>query len=185
MNHQDLVHKAVSWLKNSRHCGVVLWERSSSCSETPDAIGWNGGNSVLLECKASRQDFLCDKHKTHRENPKSGMGRWRYYFTRSGLIDPAELEASGWGLLEWRSKVFKVRESKDFYPYSQISELRLLTSELRLIQMAQDGHAVSRSGRAEYALRGLPVRWKDDVDRERLADLERRQMREKGAEAPR
>lgn len=99
--------------------GAVGGSRRSRRSnrEIPDAIGWlRSGVSLLVECKASRGDFLSDAVKPSRRSAKSaglavpepvvkgprkteGLGAYRFYFAPSGLLAPEELP-EGWGLLE-------------------------------------------------------------------------------------
>lgn len=69
-------------------------------SEVPDAIGWtqSGRLSYLVECKASRGDFLADKKKPHRQPDGKGMGCYRYFMCPPGLIKADELPTR-WGLL--------------------------------------------------------------------------------------
>jgi hypothetical protein len=66
--------------------------------EQPDAIGWRDGLSIMIECKASRSDFLADKNKDVRKRPERGMGDWRFYLCPPEIIYPSELPL-GWGLL--------------------------------------------------------------------------------------
>ena len=114
MNHADLVEIAVKWLRNGarvpdsssrtgerrRNCGVVLSEMVTSTMETPDAIGWflAGDRSVLVECKATRPDFLADKRKMFRRHKSWGCGDYRYFLAPDGLIANHEVPV-GWGLL--------------------------------------------------------------------------------------
>lgn len=98
MTHAELVLRAARWLRNTKGCGVVLTERGVD-HEHPDAIGWRGAWSILVECKTSRSDFLADAKKPHRIESDLGMGQERYYMTVPFLLDPLELPA-GWGLLE-------------------------------------------------------------------------------------
>lgn len=78
-------------------CGVVLTELNTQ-REVPDAIGFNSGQSHLIECKVSRADFLADKRKDFRKNPEKGMGDFRYYMCPAGMIVKSELPL-GWGLI--------------------------------------------------------------------------------------
>lgn len=109
--HSRLVHRAVRWLHNTRKCAVTLWERTCHfSSEIPDAIGWEpDGWSILVECKATRGDFLKDKRKTHRQNEHS-MGQERWYFTPPALVSVDELPA-GWGLLELHGDRVRKKET--------------------------------------------------------------------------
>lgn len=100
MTHNELVNRAERWLKN-QGCGVVFRDefRAVTCDgEQPDAIGWRSGLSLLIECKASRGDFLADKKKRFRQDPALGMGDWRFFMCPPDLINPEDLP-QGWGLL--------------------------------------------------------------------------------------
>lgn len=109
MNHRALCDIALKWLKRPNSagghgCQIALIEcRTGWDGEIPDAIGFRAtgheptDGSVVVEVKVSRQDFLADSKKTHRQS--GGVGRWRYFMTPKGLIDPTELPAR-WGLLE-------------------------------------------------------------------------------------
>lgn len=101
MTHEQLVDKAVRWLRSYR-CGVVLSEQACTSGEMPDAIGWKQAcHSVLVECKISRADFLVDRQKPFRVKPEKGVGSERFYLTPPGLVKVEELPV-GWGLLEYR-----------------------------------------------------------------------------------
>jgi hypothetical protein len=99
--HAQLVTAAVEWLRRKYRCGIVLSEQYCATGEVPDAIGWKGQcRSVLVECKASRADFLADAQKPFRTNPEEGLGCERLYLAPRGLIAPHELPKH-WGLLEY------------------------------------------------------------------------------------
>lgn len=98
MTHAKLVDAAVAWLRR-QGCPVVVGELVTGSAETPDALGWISGRSILVECKASRADFLADAKKPFRIHPALGMGDLRFFLAPAGLIRPDELPA-GWGLLE-------------------------------------------------------------------------------------
>lgn len=100
MTHDELVNRAEKWLK-TYGCGVVFRDEFrpiTSNREQPDAIGWVVNTSILVECKATRSDFLKDKKKLFRKNPEQGMGDWRFFMCPPGLIKVEDLP-SGWGLL--------------------------------------------------------------------------------------
>lgn len=98
--HSELVRRAERWLRLSCGCGAVLSELSAytPTGEIPDAIGWRSNYSVLVECKATRRDFLVDRKKLFRRHPKMGVGDFRFYLCPPKLIAPEELP-EGWGLL--------------------------------------------------------------------------------------
>lgn len=98
-----LVTLAYDWILKRRggFCGVAFKEFNTRASngEYPDVLGFRScGNSVLIEVKSSRADFLCDKRKPFRKNPDFGMGTYRFYMCPWGLIKPADLP-QGWGLI--------------------------------------------------------------------------------------
>lgn len=101
MDHKTLVYAAVRWLKRTQRCPIVVAELVSYASEQPDAIGYRGGLSILVECKASRADFLRDQKKQHRG--RGSMGDYRYYLSPPDVVRPGDL-SEGWGLLHFDGK---------------------------------------------------------------------------------
>ncbi len=98
--HDDLVLRAERWLR-SKGCRVVLrdpFKAAVGSGECPDALGWRDGLSLLIECKASRRDFLADAKKPFRRLPEMGMGDWRFYMAPPDVLQPADMP-EGWGLL--------------------------------------------------------------------------------------
>lgn len=100
MTHAQLVARAERWLREEQLCPVVLVEAKGAGGETPDAIGFSHltHESCLVECKATRADFLDDARKPFRMDPWMGVGRWRYYLVPEGLIPPEGIPER-WGLL--------------------------------------------------------------------------------------
>lgn len=105
--HAELVEDAASWLKNTCRCGWVVKEYRSYANENPDAFGMTSMGSFLVECKATRSDFLADAKKFPRTHPGHCMGDYRFYFANPGIIDPEELP-EGWGLVEAGEKRHRV-----------------------------------------------------------------------------
>ncbi|HZC22884.1 MAG TPA: hypothetical protein VE866_06060, partial [Candidatus Binatia bacterium] len=112
LSHEDLRKAAICWLKLRKYdyrnqipiggnCTILTSEIVSNASDNPDAIGWNMGHSVLVECKASRADYHRDQKKPQRQ-VGTGMGEHRYYFTPKGLLSPEEIP-EGWGLVEYEN----------------------------------------------------------------------------------
>lgn len=107
LDHSALCEIAKKWLlrPNSQRghgCNVALSEcRSGWVGEMPDAIGYRAAtittDTVLVEAKTSRADFLADAKKPHRADGE-GIGLYRYYMCPEGLIQPEEVPAR-WGLL--------------------------------------------------------------------------------------
>ncbi len=98
ISHQQLVEIAYKWVLKNGSCGFAAKEIGTISSEIPDVIGFvSGSHSVLIECKASRSDFLKDKHKLFRQDG-SGMGLFRIYCCPVGIIKPEDLPEK-WGLI--------------------------------------------------------------------------------------
>lgn len=145
MTHAELVIRAEKWLIQ-HGCGVTLrdpFRANTHNGECPDAIGWRDGLSILIECKASRADFMADKNKPFRANPASGMGDWRFYLCPPETINVEDLP-NGWGLLWATPKTIrKMRgvprncgwwHGKPFDPCKR-SETMMLTSALRRLSI--------------------------------------------------
>ena len=137
MTHKDLVKKAIVWLKNNQRCTVVVSERGSAyVSEQPDGIGFKGGFSILVECKASRVDFLKDSKKHFRECAWAGMGQKRYYMTPKGLIKPDELPPN-WGLIEVYERQCRIKHDAEvFEETNKHNEVAFLTSVIRRLEIS-------------------------------------------------
>jgi hypothetical protein len=144
MTHAELVELAAEWLRAK--CSVVITEMVavSVTMECPDAIGWYSHASYLVECKASRSDFLADRKKQFRQSPEHGMGTYRYFLAPKGMIRPEELPAN-WGLLEVgeggkvRAKVKAAHQPA----YFQAERDLLLSSLKRVGKAIPDGAGVS------------------------------------------
>lgn len=80
VEHDQLVNIAARWLAN--RCSVVVTELNTVSGEIPDAIGWHGPHSILIECKVTRCDFKSDAGKFFRRCPEYGMGLSRYFLMR-------------------------------------------------------------------------------------------------------
>lgn len=104
MKHDELVKIAGKWLKN-QGCGYVATELKALTpnGEIPDAIGFRSDYSVIVECKASRSDFLADRKKIFRKVPEMGMGDFRFFMCPDGMIHPSDLPEK-WGLLHVTEK---------------------------------------------------------------------------------
>ena len=125
VSHAELVQRAVLWLAGTMRCGIVLTEFASAEPETPDALGFTrGGDSILVECKASRADFLRDSRKPSRAYGAQGLGRLRYYLCAPGVIrfGTGELDLTeGWGLATVGARVRVV-----VHPVPRPDDLRLV-----------------------------------------------------------
>ena len=68
----------------------------TSLPESPDIITLSKGfglhePSVVVECKATRADFLKDRKKPFRIYPDKGMGMFRAYVTNPGIASRIEI----------------------------------------------------------------------------------------------
>ena len=163
MTHQQLVQKAVAWLRSYR-CSVVLSEQACVSGEMPDAIGWKRAcHSVLVECKVSRGDFLADREKPFRQKPESGVGCERFHLAPEGLIREDELP-TGWGLLEFRSRRIEVvrRSARNLRTSIGFGyEMNLLLASLRRVELRIEPQSITeflkwKNRMAEYNRGSLP-----------------------------
>jgi hypothetical protein len=133
--HSDLVELAKRWLQSK--CGVVITEIATT-GEEPDAIGWQGSHSLLIECKASRADFLADKQKSFRRQSERGIGLARYFLAPAGMIAVDELPEK-WGLLETNDgqRAQVVKASSHFADTNHRHEITILLSAMRRLGQTQ------------------------------------------------
>jgi hypothetical protein len=138
LTHKELVKKARAWLTNNQRCTVVMAELATTHNtETPDALGFFafGGSSILVECKASRADFLADKNKVFRREAERGMGDQRYFMAPAGLVKPSEVPDS-WGLLEAHDHQIRVAKEAVFTAADKNAEIVMLVSVLRRLELS-------------------------------------------------
>lgn len=136
MTHEQLVSMARKWLVRGRQCSVVLTETQAQSGEVPDAIGWRGQFSILIECKTSRADFRRDLDKWYR-NSGFGIGQQRFFMAPQGVIPTHELP-EGWGLLEVSGNVVRtvVEHSLVYLDEKRAAaEVPLLVAALRRSQV--------------------------------------------------
>lgn len=139
ITHDELVKRAVRWMKNSYGCGVAVPELVTYAKENPDAVGWkdNGQTTVIIECKTSKSDYIADQEKTTRRNPKLCAGDIRYYFTPPNLLRPDEIDPV-WGLLECGTRsVKKIKEAIRVNGDPQESKI-MMYSLLRRVEVRGD-----------------------------------------------
>jgi hypothetical protein len=148
MTHSALVELAVRWLRTNYRCGIILSEQACCSGEVPDVIGWKGRcRSVLVECKVSRADFLCDRGKPWRLGPQGALGCERFYMAPAGLIAAAELPA-GWGLLEVRGRKVEVavacnKRKSLRTPEGLLNEMNLLLASLRRVEIRVEPQTIT------------------------------------------
>ena len=144
MTHSDLVTRAERWLRNTMHCRVVLCELTAYTysRETPDAIGWVNGQSILVEAKTSRGDFKADRKKPSRRIPgHSAMGNRRVYLTPPGLLTGLVLP-KGWSWYEAHEKQVRHRAGPLLMHGGNIPLESCLHSEIAILVSA-----LTRKGR--------------------------------------
>jgi hypothetical protein len=165
MKHAHLVARAADWLRHKYGCGIVLSEQYCVTGEVPDVIGWKAScQSVLVECKVSRGDFLADAGKSFRSCPEEGLGSKRFYMTPAGMIAPAELPKH-WGLLEYKDREVQlaVKPGKmDLRsPIGLMKEMNLLLASLRRVEVRIEPQTITeflkwKNRMAEYNGGRLP-----------------------------
>jgi hypothetical protein len=95
LTHKECVEIAYKWVIKNGSVGFAFKELKSTADEIPDVIGFDSCQSIVIECKVSRSDFLSDKNKSHRSK---GMGNWRFFCCPKGMIKKEELPDK-WGLI--------------------------------------------------------------------------------------
>ncbi|MGE5113362.1 MAG: hypothetical protein ACM3JB_21055 [Acidobacteriaceae bacterium] len=166
VKHAILVSKAVEWLRSSYGCGVILSEQYCATGEIPDAIGWKGFcRSVVVECKATRGDFLADAGKPFRLCPEEGLGCERLYLAPAGIIAPEELPKN-WGLLEFARRevrlVIKPKRVDQRTMVGMMKEMNLLLASLRRVELRIEPQTITdflkwKNRMAEYNGGFLPA----------------------------
>lgn len=134
--HRQLVKRIATWYKNRHQSCIVLAEFVTAAQEIPDVIVFeSGAHTVLLECKASRSDFLSDKHKFFRRQEDYGMGEHRYYVAPHGMIQPDELP-EGWGLYEVDERCVREKVEAKGKQANKTKECCMLMSALRRLEIS-------------------------------------------------
>ncbi len=136
MTHKELVRAAVRWLTNTEHCGAVLAEISAAAIERPDAIGWQAHKSIVVECKASRSDFLADKNKSSARIGRL-VGNERYYLSEAMILRPEDVAGTPYGLITVDGSQCRVRVKAQHRALSDVElmdERTMLVAALRRIQ---------------------------------------------------
>lgn len=134
--HKQLVYRISTWFKNRHQSCIVMAEFVTAAQEIPDVLVMqSGAHSVLVECKASRSDFLSDKNKFFRRQEDYGVGDNRYYAAPVGMLKPDELPV-GWGLLEVGER--QIREVAEPKPKeaNKRRECIMLMSALRRLEIS-------------------------------------------------
>ena len=163
--HAQLVARAVEWLRYKYGCGIILSEQYCASGEVPDVIGWKGFcQSVLVECKVSRSDFLADAHKPFRLKPEEGLGSRRFYMAPAGTIARDELPKY-WGLLESKGRevIMTVKPGRQDLRSSAglMKEMNLLLASLRRVEVRIEPQTITdflkwKNRMAEYNGGKLP-----------------------------
>ncbi|MDD2765271.1 MAG: hypothetical protein PHE83_15005 [Opitutaceae bacterium] len=151
--HAFLVEKARCWLSSPTGggCPVVVTELATS-GEEPDAIGWRGGWSIIVECKSSREDFRRDAQKHFRRSSDRGIGGQRYLLVPVGLIEASEIP-EGWGLLVLSGRTVQLVKKPPLHEAINWRHvMEILSSTLRRV-----GHACPSGVNIRcYPLRKVP-----------------------------
>lgn len=136
MKHSELVQIAGKFLKNKiqNRCSVVFLELSSYSLEIPDAIGFNGSHSTVIECKTSKSDFKKDFTKNHRIDPSTAMGDYRYYLCTRNVLQSNDIP-DGYGLIyvDSNKRTEIVVESSFFSQKNIRNEQSMMFSALRRV----------------------------------------------------
>lgn len=147
-------HGFYRWMTETRI--RAFWTSAGPKAEIPDAIGFKGESTVVIESKVSDADFAADQQKPSRKKPDIGMGSFRYYAVPEYLIEAYQVREP-WGLLY-------VNDAGEVYPVKEC------------------GHCLTRDWKSELAISVLA--WGElEGDEHRKADTLRKD-RNKGGELP-
>jgi hypothetical protein len=159
------VELAAWWLRCKYGCGIILSEQYCASGEVPDVIGWKGScQSVLVECKVSRSDFLADANKPFRLAPEEGLGSKRFYMAPASVIARDELPKH-WGLLECKGRevIMTVKPGRpDLRTMAGLmKEMNLLLASLRRVEVRIEPRTITeflkwKNRMAEYNGGRLP-----------------------------
>lgn len=105
--HEHLCDRGAQWCKKQGFPIIATGLKANSSREQPDVIAFRADCSLIIEAKASRNDFFKDREKPERKG--EGLGLYRFYIVPSGLVQVDEVPDS-WGLLEVTGK--KILETK-------------------------------------------------------------------------
>jgi hypothetical protein len=165
IKHGQLVARAADWLRHKYGCGIVLSEQYCVSGEVPDVIGWKAScQSVLVECKVSRGDFLADANKPFRLQPQDALGSKRFYMAPAGMIASQQLPKH-WGLLECKGRevemVVKPGRVDLRSPVGLMKEMNLLLASLRRVEVRIEPQTITeflkwKNRMAEYNGGRLP-----------------------------
>lgn len=89
MTHRELVELGIRYLKKSGYQYILA--EPGYRKELPDVLGFGMQASFLIECKASRSDFLRDKKKPFRQPGAKGLGKKRMYLVNPGICKASEV----------------------------------------------------------------------------------------------
>ena len=157
LSHSELIRLGCRWLikpyasvapYGHGGCSVVVTEISTSTfgGEQPDVLGFSGKKSILIECKTSRSDFKADENKVFRHPSVADMalGSQRWYLAPEGVI-PKDKVPVKWGLLEVTSEgKIKVIIKPELQDRNRDSEIKILISLLRRLNIQKDDHVAIR-----------------------------------------
>lgn len=144
--HKQVVQRIAKWYKSRHQSCIVMAELVAAIREIPDVIVWtSGARSTLIECKASRADFLSDKDKYFRRQEKYGVGDRRYYAAPMGIIQPEDLPA-GWGLIELTKRQIIEVVPPTAKTADKRNECIMLMSALRRLEISTAVYVVHDNG---------------------------------------
>ena len=121
-------------------CKFATVELVCAGAELTDVWGTNGYETVMIEVKTSRSDFLADKRKYARskvaEELNHQIGNYRYYLCPDGVIKEEDLPEN-WGLLIYDGKKIQRVKMATKVESSTTMELLHITSVMSRILKPQ------------------------------------------------
>lgn len=149
LTHTDLVRRAVVMARSSGYSVIFAEMATQESVYIPDVLAWQPGGrrSLLVECKASRSDFLADRKKPIHAAPEMFPGESRVYLVAEGVAK-AEDVPPNWGLTVVRSKTSRLVIERLPTPLAPSvkrlqSEIHYLTKALRRLDLGAEFNPVS------------------------------------------
>ena len=103
MTHDDIAEWAANRIRRMGYPYAFANLTNAMMGEQPDVLGMDYlANSIVIEVKVSRSDFMADQKKPWRQEGK-GFGHRRVYLTPAGLLNADEIPY-GWELWEVHGK---------------------------------------------------------------------------------
>jgi hypothetical protein len=159
VTHKELVAASARWLTETMRCPIAIPEPKVFAGENPDAMGFfDGGESVLIECKTTTADFRGDKSKPYRRHPTNGMGDYRIYAVTESVSWRREDVLDKWGLMVFDGRYFSLEiKPQKIKGAQKAAEISLMVSAIRNNRIGSEANI--RIGSRKLTFKGGHVQY--------------------------